>query len=85
MESISNIITLRAARTSIVPSKMEEPKEEPGREEFESLVSSVQKVLDNMEEIWEIDHGAVELRDKFHLLRCYLDYMNRYYEGCRLP
>jgi hypothetical protein len=85
MESISNIITLKAACTSTVASKMGEPKEELGREDLEGLVLSMQKVLDHMEEIWETNHSAVELRDKFHLLRCYFGYINRYYEGHRLP
>ncbi len=31
------------------------------------------KVLNEMEEIWEMDHGNVELRDRFHLLRYYLE------------
>lgn len=30
------------------------------------------RILEEMEEIWEIDHNNVELRDRFHLLRHYL-------------
>ncbi len=37
------------------------------------LVEKARNVLDDMEELWEVDHGKVELRDKFHLLRYYLD------------
>ncbi|HOP85779.1 MAG TPA: hypothetical protein PLM71_08865 [Syntrophorhabdaceae bacterium] len=37
-------------------------------------------VLKELEEIWELDHNNVELRDKFHLLRYYLEsYLGKKY------
>lgn len=81
MGAKNNIITLKTGDASTVPLNMEEPKRDLSKEELESLVFSIQKVLNHMETIWEEDHGAVELRDKFHLLRCYLGYMKQYCEG----
>jgi hypothetical protein len=85
MELISNIITLKTTHTSASPLKKEEPKKELAGKELEELTLKMQNILNHMEAIWEINHGAVELRDKFHLLRCYLGYINRYYERYRLP
>ena len=39
------------------------------------------KVLENTEGEWELDHNSQELRQKFHLLRHYLDYLRRFVEG----
>ncbi|MCX5806320.1 MAG: hypothetical protein NT010_09690 [Proteobacteria bacterium] len=83
MESINNTIALKTACTSAMPLKWEKIQEESGGEELEGLILSTQRVLDHMETLWEINHNAVELRDKFHLLRCYLDYINQYCEGYR--
>jgi len=46
-------------------------------QEEETIVGKAREVLDDMEELWEIDHGAVELRDKIHLLRYYLKKMRK--------
>jgi hypothetical protein len=43
-----------------------------GVQEEEARVGKAREVLDEMEELWEIDHNTVELRDKIHLFRCYL-------------
>ena len=39
------------------------------------------KVLENTKGEWELDHNSQELREKFHLLRHYLDYLRRFVEG----
>ena len=39
------------------------------------------KTLENTEVEWELDHNSQELREKFHLLRHYLDYLRRFVEG----
>jgi hypothetical protein len=46
-------------------------------QEEETFVGKARGVLDDMEELWEIDHGAVALRDKIHLLRYYLKKMHK--------
>jgi hypothetical protein len=81
MESIKNIIALKTACTSAIPLKREKIQEESGGEELEGLILNTQRVLDHIETLWEINHNAVGLRDKFNLLRCYLDYINQYCEG----
>ena len=39
------------------------------------------KALENTEVEWELDHNSQELREKFHLLRLYLDYLRRFVKG----
>ncbi|MDH5662300.1 MAG: hypothetical protein OEY92_04820 [Elusimicrobiota bacterium] len=39
------------------------------------------KALEDTEGEWELDHNSQELREKFHLLRHYLDYLRRFVEG----
>lgn len=39
----------------------------------ERLGDKALKVLKEMEELWEMDHNNLELRDRFHLLRYYLE------------
>lgn len=39
------------------------------------------KALEDTEVEWELDHDSQELREKFHLLRHYLDYLRRFVEG----
>ena len=39
------------------------------------------KTLENTQVEWELDHNSQELREKFHLLRHYLDYLRRFVEG----
>ncbi len=36
------------------------------------LLEKAMNVLDNMEDAWESNHNALEIRDDFHLLRHYL-------------
>jgi hypothetical protein len=83
LESIKNIIALKTTCTSAIPLRREKIQKESGGEELEGLILNTQRVLNHMEALWEINHNAVELRDKFHLLRCYLDYINQYCEGYR--
>jgi hypothetical protein len=46
-----------------------------------SVLTDTLKVLEDTEEEWELDHNSQELREKFHLLRHYLDYLKRFCEG----
>ncbi|MCX5808447.1 MAG: hypothetical protein NTX36_03610 [Proteobacteria bacterium] len=46
--------------------------EELGSTEEASLIEKAMKVLDDAEGEWEMDHNALTLREKFHLLRHYL-------------
>jgi hypothetical protein len=43
------------------------------RGEETTLADKAMRVVDEMESLWEMDHGALELREQFHLLRNYLD------------
>ncbi|MCX5804029.1 MAG: hypothetical protein NTU69_10960 [Proteobacteria bacterium] len=55
--------------------------EKPSRTVVENLLVKARNVLDDAEGAWEIDHNTAELRDKFHLLRYYIDNLRQYYEG----
>jgi len=46
-----------------------------------SVLVDALKVLEDTDVEWEIDHKSQELREKFHLLRHYLDYLKRFCEG----
>jgi hypothetical protein len=46
-----------------------------------SLVKDALKVLEEIEVEWEFDHNSRELREKYYLLRHYLDYLRRFCEG----
>lgn len=39
------------------------------------------KALEDTQVEWELDHNSQELREKFHLLHHYLDYLKRFCEG----
>lgn len=45
------------------------------------LVRDSLKALENTEVEWELDHNSQELKEKFHLLHHYLDYLRRFVEG----
>jgi len=74
MEAFGNVIVLESAKKvfyDVLLNKKEVnilPKSE-GKE----LIEKARKVLNDIEETWEVDHMAVELRDRFHLLRHYLE------------
>ncbi|NLW36279.1 MAG: hypothetical protein GXY80_12520, partial [Syntrophorhabdus aromaticivorans] len=53
------------------------PEDTLNAAEEERTIEKARKILDQMEEDWENDHGTIELRDKFHLLRYYLDRLPR--------
>jgi hypothetical protein len=73
MKTLNNVIVLKTAeRLSIDDPPEELPGKVSGSTEETDLISKARKVLDEMEEEWEMDHASVELRDKFHLLRYYL-------------
>ena len=46
-----------------------------------SVLIDALKALENTEAEWELDHNSQELREKFHLLRHYLDYLKRLCES----
>lgn len=73
MEALNKVIFLKAAaRVSGNTSNNVIPEEAVSIEEEECLIEKAKRVLNDMENLWEINHGAVELRDEFHLLRYYL-------------
>ena len=45
---------------------------------IKSVLVDALKALEDTEVEWELDHNSQELREKFHLLRHYLDYLTRY-------
>lgn len=73
MQTFNNVIVLKTAERLSID---DPPEELPGKvlsgAEEAGLISKARKILDEMEEEWEMDHAGVELRDKFHLLRYYL-------------
>jgi len=52
-------------------------EESVSTQEEETLVGKAREVLDDMEELWENNHNVIELRDKIHLLRYYLNRIHR--------
>jgi len=46
-----------------------------------SVLVDALKALEDTEVEWELDHASQELREKFHLLHHYLDYLKRFCEG----
>jgi hypothetical protein len=44
------------------------------------IVASALKTLDEIQMLWEIDRGSMELREQLHLLQHYLDYLKRFCE-----
>ncbi|MBI4972384.1 MAG: hypothetical protein HZA27_02830 [Candidatus Omnitrophica bacterium] len=52
---------------------------------FKAVIGSVLidalKALEHTEAEWELDHNSQELREKFHLLHHYLDYLKRFCES----
>jgi hypothetical protein len=76
MEALGNVIVLRTARKvpySTFTEAERAPVEKLVGVAADNLLVKAKKVLDEMEAAWEMEHGLVELRDKFHLLRYYLE------------
>jgi len=48
---------------------------------IKSVLNNAFKALEDIEVEWELDHNSQELREKFHLLHHYLDYLKRFCEG----
>lgn len=48
---------------------------------IQSVLADALKVLKDTEVEWELDHASQELREKFHLLHHYLDYLKRFCEA----
>ena len=63
---------------------VENQMRENNLEGFKSVVKILArdslKALQDTEVEWELDHNSQELREKFHLLRHYLDYLRRFIE-----
>ncbi|HOE16231.1 MAG TPA: hypothetical protein PLX02_03280 [Syntrophorhabdaceae bacterium] len=73
MTTLNNVIVLRTAERLTIDAAPEDlPDRTLSGGGEPDLIAKVRKVLDEMEEEWEMDHASVELRDKFHLLRYYL-------------
>lgn len=64
-----------------VESQMRENNLEGFKVVIKSLDKDAMKVLDEAEGLWEIDPSSKEIREKFQLLRHYLDYLMRFCEG----
>ncbi len=78
MKTFTNVIVLKTAeRLSVDDPPEEQPDKVLSGTGESDLIAKAGKVLDEMEEEWEMDHGSVELRDKFHLLRYYLQNLPR--------
>lgn len=78
MKTFTNVIVLKTAeRLSIDDPPEEQPDKAPCGAGEPDLIEKARNVLDEMEEEWEMDHSSVELRDKFHLLRYYLQNLPR--------
>ncbi|OPY79345.1 MAG: hypothetical protein A4E65_01904 [Syntrophorhabdus sp. PtaU1.Bin153] len=78
MEACNKVIFLKTidrVLRDVVPDA--KPQDIPSPAEEETMIEKARKVLDQMEEDWENDHGTIELRDRFHLLRYYLDRLPR--------
>lgn len=45
------------------------------------LVKDASKALEDAKIEWELDHNSQELREKFHVVGHYLDYLRRFVEG----
>jgi len=69
----NNVILLKPAGGATHEIGMEEhPDDTISAIEEATLIEKVSKVLDELEDAWEIDHGTVQVRDYLHLLRHYL-------------
>lgn len=76
--TLNNVIVLKTAeRLSIDAPPEELPCKTLSSAEECDLITKARKVLEEMEEEWEMDHASVGLRDKFHLLRYYLQNLPR--------
>jgi hypothetical protein len=78
MEACNKVIYLKTidrVLRDVVPDA--KPEHTLNAAEEETMIEKAREVLDRMEEDWENDHGAIELRDRFHLLRYYLDKLPR--------
>jgi hypothetical protein len=82
MEATCKIIRLKQGH-ALIANLMKENVE--GRlithGELEAVVTKARNVLDTMEEEWQENHNSLVLMEQFHLLRNYLDFIRRHYEG----
>jgi hypothetical protein len=73
MQASGKVIMFKASGRVPYRTFIEEaPIEELSITEEASLIEKAMKVLEDAEEEWEMDHNALILREKFHLLRHYL-------------
>ncbi|MBU3959179.1 hypothetical protein KJ644_05310 [Candidatus Dependentiae bacterium] len=64
-----------------VENQMRENNLEGFRAVVKVLVKDALKTLEDTRVEWELEHNSQELREKFHLLHHYLDYLRRFIEG----
>jgi len=49
--------------------------------ELQTVVTKARNVLDTMEEEWQKNQNSLVLVEQVHLLRSYLEFLRKYYEG----
>ena len=64
-----------------VETQMRENNLEGFKAVIKSLDAGAMKVLDETEDLWGKNANSKEMREKFIVLRHYLDYMKRFCEG----
>lgn len=63
----------------VVPLKaFDAEKERPGEAALRGMVIDAITSLDDIEEVWKIDHDATGLKDKFQKLHYQLDSLEKY-------
>jgi hypothetical protein len=81
METICKVINLKPGHSSIDGTNRGAERESTTQRVLEIGLVNARNVLDTMEKEWEVDHSSVILREQFHLLRNYIEFLRRYHEG----
>lgn len=78
MQALGKVIAFKASGRMPYRTFIEgAPMEELSSTEEAGLIEKAMKVLDDAEGEWEMDHNALVLREKFHLLKHYLRRLRR--------
>lgn len=64
-----------------VESQMRENNLEGFKAVVKVVIRDALKALEDTRVEWELDHNSQELRERFHLLHHYIDYLRRFCEG----
>lgn len=73
MKELGNVIVFKSkGGKNYDDLKGEQYCEEISTDELMKFIAKITDLINEMEEEWEMDHGSITLRDKFHLLRHYL-------------